>query len=898
MRFEHWWFTAPLRLRSILSRRRVEQELDEELQFHLDQKIEEGIASGLSPEEARRTALRAMDGLEQRKEDARDARRVHWATDFMDDIRFASRSLARAPGLTGLVVMTLALGIGMTATPLSMVDALIFRPYPVPDPDAVVSLVSTSPDGALEDFSYREYLDIKDHAKSYGGVIASGPLRPVGVNIAVGETPRVKGGMVVSGNFFRVLGVEPEIGRGFRDDEDQVPGRDAVTVLGSAFWKNAFAGDPAVVGRTVRLNGVGFTVIGIAPESFPGLRIFGPPDLYVPLAMARLLSTNPQKDFFEDRDNRGLAVRARLSPEATLGQAGTELAVLARNFEREHPDQNHGRGALVRTRFQMRTQGDDVNWKFAVIFLILALTVLLVACTNVAGLLLSRARTRSREIAIRLSMGSSRGRVVRLLLAESLLLAITGGLAGIVVGYMGIGFLSTFQIPTELPTLVPFRMDLRVLLASLTMSVFSAFLFGLAPALQSTRPDLVAALKSSDVDIPGRRRLWGQNALVVAQVSMSLMLLSAAFLMARSFKESIAGGTGFPRENLLLARFDPRLVQYDEAQTSRFYELLAERVRQLPGVRHAALTRNPPLSLDGFGRLAFVPDGFEMPRGRENLTSMADTVDEGFFETTGIRVLRGRGVLASDGEDTPRVAVVNQQFASHYWPGGDAVGKRIRLDHSAGESVEIVGVAQTVPYAQPGDRPADFIYLPLAQHPTARMAMLIRTAGEPLEWIPALKDAVRALDANLPISQLRTYEDLYRYHAVEGPGVAVQLVGTLGMVGLLLASSGLYGLMAYNVNRRTREIGIRMAIGASKADVVRLVMGKGLILVAAGTVIGLVMGFGVERLMNSMVFDVGRVDVVAYVVVVPALLLVTMLATYVPARRASRIAPTLALRCD
>ncbi len=900
MKFEHWWFTAPLRLRSIFRRRRMEQELAEELQFHLDNKIEEGIANGLTPAEARLSALRAMDGLEQRKDEARDARRVHWLTDFVDDIRFAARSLRRTPGLTALVVMTLALGMGMTTTPFSMVDALMFRPYPVPDPSRVVSLVSTSRESAFDAFSFSEYRNIRDHTTSYDGVIASAPAQPVGFSAEAGVTPRVRGGMMVSGNYFRVLGVEPDLGRGFRDDEDRVPGRDAVVVLGPDFWKNEFASDPRVIGRTVRLNGNAFTVIGVAPKAFTGLSIFGGPDFYVPLAMAPVFSTNPQKRFFEDRDDRGLFVRGRLKADTTLVQARNEIEVIARNFESDYPDQNRGRGALVRTQFEMSTRGDDVNWKFGVIFTILALAVLLVACTNVAGLLLSRAQTRTREIAIRLSMGAGRSRLIRLLLAESLLLSLAGGLGGIAVGYAGIQFMSAFQIPTELPTVIPFRMDTRILLASLTVSVLSAIFCGLAPALQSTRTDLVTALKSTDADASGRAKLRGRNALVVAQVSMSLMLLTAAFLMARSFKDSVAEGPGFQIERLLMARFNPGLVQYDAAQTQRFYTLLAERARQLPGVRHAALTRNPPLSLERFGQVAFVPDGLEMPPDRESLTSTMDRVDEGFFDALGVRVVRGRGFSASDREGGTRVAVVNERFAARYWPDRDAVGQRIRLGSGKGEAVEIVGVAQNIKYLTPSksEPPMDFVYLPLAQHPTARMVLLLRTDGDPLQWVAALEDAVRAIDPNMPISGIRSYEDLYRYHAVEGPGVAIQLVGTLGMVGLLLASAGLYGLMAYNVNRRTREIGIRMAIGASKRDVVRLVMGKGLGLVGTGTLIGLAMGFGVERLMNSMVFDAGRIDTVVYLAVVPAMFLVTMLATYIPARRASRIAPTLALRCE
>ena len=899
MRLEHWLFTVPLRLKSIFRRRQMEQELEEELRFHLEHKIEEGLASGLSHEEAQRRATRAMAGLEQRKDEMRDARRVHWLTDFLDDVRFAARSLRRTPGLTALVVVTLALGIGMTSTPFSMVDALIFRPYPVPDPGRVVTLVSTSRDDAFERFSYREYQDIRDHTRSYEGVVASAAPQSVGFSAGPGDVPRVRGGMMVSGNYFRVLGVEPQVGRGFRDDEDQVAGRDAVIVLGPDFWKREFSSDPSVIGRTVRLNGRDFTVIGVAPDDFQGMWIFMRPDFYMPLAMAPVFSTDPRKSFFTDRDDRVLTIRARLRQDSTLQQAKNELSLIARGFEREYPETSRDRGAAVRTQFEMRTRGDDVNWKFGVIFSVLAVAVLLVACTNVAGLLLSRASTRTREIAIRLSMGAGRFRLIRLLLTESLVLSMMGGLLGIAIGYASLSLMQRFQIPSELPVTVPFRMDLRILFASLVVSLVSAVVCGLAPAMQSSRTDLVKGLKSSEGEMPGRRRFWGRNGLVVAQVSMSLMLLTAAFLMSRSFKESMADGTGFADAPLLMARFDPRLVRYDATQTERFYDLLTERARLTPGVLGAALTQSPPLGLDDFDRLAFVPDGFTMPRDRENFTSTMDTVDEGFFDTMGIPILRGRGVLASDTADAPRVAVINEQFAAHYWPGvalADVVGRRIRLDRSTGAPVEIVGIARTVKYRQTTERVMDFIYLPVAQHPVARLVLLMRTKGDPLQWVEPLKEIVRSLDANLPISELRTYQDLYRYHAVEGPGVAINMVAAMGAVGLLLACAGLYGLMAYNVSRRTREIGIRMAIGAGRREVLRLMLGKGLALVAVGTAIGVAMGMGVEQMMNAMLFNAGRVDIAAYLVVVPLMLAMTLLATYVPARRASLIPPTRALR--
>ena len=901
MRAEHWWYTVPLRLKSIFLRNRMDRELDEEMRFHLERLTEEGIANGLSPKAARDAALRAMGGLEQRKEEARDMWHVRWLTDFFDDLRYAGRSLRRAPGLSLFVATTLALGIGMTSAPLSMVDALIFRPYPVPHPGDVVTLTSTSRQGSFELFSYREYLDLRDHTKSYDGLIASGDFLPFGYSVKAGDVARVRGGMVVSGNYFSVLGVQPQLGRGFRPDEDQVPGRNPVVVVGPDFWKHELASDTTIVGRPIRLNGVDFTVIGVAPESFPGMQVFARPDFYVPLAMARLFSTSVGKDFFEDRDDRGLIVRGRLQRGVTLAQARNELAAFARDLEREHPESNRDRGAMVRTQFQMRTRADDTNWKFGVIFVVLALSVLLVACTNAAGLLLARASTRTREIAVRLALGAGRSRLIRMLLTESLLLGALGGLAGVGVGFAAIRTLRRFSLPTTLPIEVPFRMDARILFASLALSLVSAIAFGLVPALQSTRANLVEGLKAADVEPPGRRRLWARNVLVVAQVSASLMLLTATFLMVRGFHAGMGEGVAFAevaKDHVLMASFDPRLLQYDAAQTQRFYQQLTERARQAPGVQSAGLTQNPPLGLDDFDAMTFVPEGAQLPADRETLHSAMDTVDEGFFDAMGIPIVRGRAFLRSDDTDAPRVAIVNETFANHFWPGADPIGRRIHLDRRDGTPVEIVGVAKTVKYRDNNEKAVDFVYVPLAQRPVSRMTLLLRATAGPLTVLEPLKAIVRTLDPNLPIVDVRTYMTVYRYALVEGPGVAIKLVGIMGAMALVLAIAGLYGLVAYNVSRRTREIGIRIAIGALRSDVIRLVLGKGLVLVAVGTAIGLALGFALEQVMNSMLFRTGGVDVVVYLVIVPSMFLVAMLAAWVPAFRASRIDPTQALRYE
>jgi macrolide transport system ATP-binding/permease protein len=898
MKIARWWMVARMRVRSMLWWGRVDREMDEELRFHLENKVAESVAGGMSEKEARYAAMRALDGLAVRREEMRDARGLHLLTDFFDDLRYALRSLRRTPGLTLFVILTLGLGVGIVAAIFPIFDGLVLRPLPVPHPGEIVTLVSTTHDEGFGDFSYREYLDIRDKTKSYQGVTANAEMEAVGFAAEPKALPRVKGGLLVSGNFFRVLNVEPLLGRGFGEDEDQVPGRDAVVVLGPDFWKHEFGSDAGVLGRKIRLNGTEFTVIGVAPERFPGVSIFAHPDFYMPLAMERVFSTTPDKDFFEDRDDRKLNLRARMKDGVSLAQARGELNSLAKYFEREYPTLNRARGAAVYTEFERRTRPDLTEWKFGTTLVVLSLAVLLVACTNVAGLLLSRARSRTREIAVRLAIGAGRFRLIRLLMTESLILAGLGGVLGSAMGYGGVLYWQHFKLPSDLPLTVPVHMDGRVLVAGLALSCLSALLCGLVPALQSSRGDLVTGLKAADVDSPGRKRLWGRNTLVVAQVAASLMLMTAAFLMVRGFQKSWELGAGFATDHLLMASFDPRLVQYDGAQTQRFYKLLTERLKEAPGVQNAAVTQNIPLGYVGWDNLAFVPDGVQMPRDRQNFTSTMDTVSEGYFATMGMAILSGREFLASDTAEAPRVALVNEQLAKHYWPGTDVVGKHIRLDNSNGTLVEIVGVARMIKYQEPNEKPMDFIYVPLTQHPVARMALMLRSNGDPLQLMEPMKDVVRSLDPNMPLFEAGSFEQYYRGQAVGGGTVAVELVTTMGAVGLLLAVAGLYGLVAYNVSRRTREIGIRMAIGAGRPDVLRLVMGRGLLLVGIGTIIGVAMGFGVEQMLNAMLFNSGGVDLLAYVVAVPVLLVVTALAAYLPARRACRIAPTQALRYE
>lgn len=899
MEWRRWRYILPLRLRSIFRGGAVEQELDEELRFHLECKVEEETARGLDVQEARYRALRAIEGLEQRKEEIRDMRRVHWFSDFAADLRYAVRSIGHSKLFAVLVVLTLGLGIGANSAMFSLADAVLLRPLPVLRPSEIVTVSTFSPNSFSESvgpLSYRDYVDYLDKSKSFAGLAAFSFAKNFGFALQRGELPALKGGLLVSGNLFRVMGVEPALGRDFNSEEDSVPGRNAVVVLGNQFWKSQFGSDRSVVGRHLLLDGVELSIIGVAPEKFTGMDQYLRPDVFVPIMMWPRLAENQVRNLLEDRGDRELIVKGRLKPGVSIAQARAELRVIAENLQRAYQETNKNEQVAVRTEFGMRIHADPSDAALVSVLLALAGAVLLIACANVASLLLGRARARSREIAVRLAIGAERFRLVRLLLAESFLIALMGGAVGIALGYGGVRFFGRYEIATDLPMRLSVQLDKRVLLFSLAVSLLSAILCGLAPALQTTRTNLVTALKTADVDIPGRRRLWGRNTLVICQVAASLALLTAALQMVRTFQEKWSGGTGFRTDHLLTMTFDPHLVRVDEAQTERFYQELVRRTRLLPGVKSAALTGELPMSDDQDG-VTVIPDGYRMPGGKESFPVDMDVAGEGYFETLGVQLIRGRGFRASDTADSPKVAVVNEQFAKQYWPHSDALGKRFRIDNAHGPLIEIVGISKTAKYEWMGEPPTQFVYLPQAQRQRSKMTLLVQSEGSPAALAEPVRRLVRNLDSRQPVFGVRTIEEFYRRSVTMAPVMIIQAVTTMGLIGLVLTLAGLYGLVAYAAGRRTREIGIRMAVGADAKSVLRLILRQALLLVASGIAIGLVLGVAAERGLNA-VFQTSGTDVGAYFLVLPALLGVTMLAAFIPARRASRIEPTRALRYE
>ena len=826
-----------------------------------------------------------------------------WLERLWQDIQYGCRTLLASPGFSAIAILSLAVGIGANCAIFSFADALLLRPLPVARPGEVLTVGSTA---SIEAFggasnlvsSYRDYLDIRDRSKSFEGLAAFDYVT-AGFAAAPNDTPKLKMGMLVSGNLFALMGVEPTIGRGFRPDEDQVPGRDAVVVLGRTMWEQEFGSNPSVLGRRMRLNGSEFTVIGVAPSSFTGLDQYIRTDFFTPLMMSARLITDPKTASLEARDARNLTIKGRLKPGVSQAAALAELTTIGADLERAYPETNKNRRLLVRTELQARMAQDPPDATLIAMLSTLALAVLFVACANVAGLLTSRAPVRAREMALRLAIGAGRGRLVRQLITESLLLAIAGGVVGLGVGYAGMTAFRQIEIPTDLPILLSFQMDRRALAFSLIIAVASAVLFGLVPAIQATRTDLTAVMKAGESVAPGRRRRWGRTVLVGGQVAVSVVLLVVALFMYRGFGQQLTGGPGYRTDHLLMMSFDPTLVRYTDAQSRQFFEQVAERARTVAGVTSVSMISAVPMAND-VGAATVAPEGFQFPVGRDNATVFSTNVDEHYFDTMGIPILRGRNFRIDDAADAPQVAIVNEQFAKHYFPNQDPIGKRFHLTAEGNPWVEVVGLAKTTKYIFIAEAPTEFVYLAYRQRTPRRMVLLAQSAGDSASLAAPLREVVRGLDPNMPIYNVRTMEALYQMRAVSIFRVLVGTVAAMGLMGLGLAIVGLYGLVAYAAARRTREIGIRMAIGADRSSVLRMVLGQGITLAIVGLVLGLVASVGAGALLDAA-FPGSDEDpryFVSLLMVIPIVLAVTFLAAYIPARRASRVNPMQALRYE
>jgi len=809
-------------------------------------------------------------------------------------LRHALRMLRKNPGFTLVAICSLAIGIGATSASFSIADVLLLRPLPVFEPSRVVS-ATPARQGAFgidSTISYPDYRDFRDGNRSFSGLIAVG-FSSFGFSPDAKAVPKIAYGLFVSGNFFQTLGVQPALGRGFLETEDQAGGRDAVVVLGHDFWVNQFNSNPSVIGSTIRLNGVECSIIGVTPERFTGINEIKPA-LFVPLALSARLG---QGNILDRRDARWLTVKGRLKAGTSIAQAQADLAGIAARLEETYPQTNRDRKIQVLSELQLRVKQSPIYVAIAAMQLLLALCVLLVACANVAGLLLSRAQARAREMAVRLAIGAGRGALIRQLLMENVLLALAGGLAGMILDNANVSLFNSLPLDSEVPLALHAVVDSRVLFFTIAAALLSTFLFGLAPALQTTRLDLVPALKAADADSGGRKRLWGRNLIVVGQVALSLVLLVVSAVVWQGFRDQYTQGPGFRTDHLYLTSFDTKPIHYSDAQSQRFYQELLDQTRLAAGVKSAALTSAIPLG-GGFSSIGMLPEGYALPSGQQSLNVYMTSVSDGFFATIGTPIVRGRGFLESDRADTPLVAVVNKQFAAHYWPKQDAVGKRFHLRDARGPLVEVVGVAQIQKYAWIAEPPQDLVYFPYTQGPISALTLAAEsTSHDAATLAPVLREVVRKIDPAMPISNARTMQDFFDNRAVKTTNIMVEVVGTIGLLGLTLAMAGLYALVAYSVSRRSREIGIRMAIGADRRGVLRMVLREGLALGSIGAGVGLILSFFACRALSAGLWILaGRLNYAMLPAVAIPLLLVTLLAAYVPARRASLIDPMRALR--
>ena len=811
-----------------------------------------------------------------------------------EEIRYALRLLVRNPGFTAIATLSLALGIGANSAIFSLADALLLRPLAIAQPSAVVN-VSTDPPGDIGGVSYPDYRDLRDKTRSFDGLTAVHFLT-LSVAKSSSENPHLRVGFGVSENFFQVLGVQPALGRGFLAEEGQASGKNPVAVLSYDFWRSEFSSDRSILGRVIRINGIDFDVIGVAPQSFTGVDQYVRPNLYIPASMSQRLTAAP-KDIIEDRSAHNFDVKGRLKPGVTREQAQAELATIWKGLEPLHSEADKRRSIAVRTEFQTRVASDPPDAYLIALLMALVAVVLMIACANVANLMLGRARSRSREIAIRVALGVSRARLIRQLLIESLLLAMLGAALGLGLAYGGVRFFQTIRIPTDLPIAITPQLDGRVLFVSLISALVSAILFGLVPALRSSKPNLIPALKNAESGSTTKQRLTGRNALVVAQVAMSMILLIATGMLIDGFRKTLVLNPGFRTDHVLIMQFDTSLVRYTSAQAHDFYRDLIERARSLPQVRAVTVGSVVPLAPQQDNENV-VPEGHQFPKGQVNVPMFTSTVDENYFDVMHTPIVRGRAFTANDKEGAPLVAIVNEQFARKYWPNQDALGKRLRIESKKDEWLQVVGVAKTGKYTFVGEPPTDFLYLPFAQNERKSMNLFTETTGDPAAVAAPLREAVHALDPNQPIFNVRTLEDFYQIRTISITRMIVEVVATMGATGLALALIGLYGLVAYSVAQRTREIGVRMAIGAARSDVLRMILRQGFILAVAGIGVGGLISILVSRALTAGLIGLGAPNPATYVLVPIVLLLVTLGSCYVPAFRASRVDPMVALRYE
>ena len=827
--------------------------------------------------------------------------------DLWKDLRYGMRVLWKSPGFTAVAVFTLALGIGANTAIFSSVSAFILRPLPaVGDPGSLVRVFEAGGGGAggphgdlVDSFSYPDYVDYRDR----GGEAFEGLLIHRLEQAALSTTERndLVWGELVSGNYFDVLKVRPALGRGFLPDEDKAPGARAVVVISHNLWRNRFASDPSVVNRAVTFNGQPFTVVGVAPKGFTGTKFGLAMDFWAPIMMQEQVTREGR--WIEERGDHRLEIIGRLKEGVTREQAEAALTSVASYLAETYPaERAEGVRVVVKPEIEGRYEemAGVVKLGSAVALGAVGL-ILLIACANVANLLLARAASRRREIGIRLALGASRGRVVRQLLTESVLLSALAGVVGLLLAFWAADLLRALIPVLPYTVALDFAPDTRALLFTLAVSLLTGIVFGLAPALQSSRPDIVPVLKNEPAGLKaGRRRLTLRNGLVVVQVALSLVVLVCGGLLVKSFWRARSIDPGFQTDRGLGLSVNPSLLGYDGERGKIFFRQLAERVGALPGVESVSVARYLPLGDSSSSTGPVIAEGQPVPEPGRGISTLYNVVSSGYFDTLRTPFVAGRDFSAEDRESGRRVVIINQALAERLWPGErDVVGKRLRVGGAEGtRQREVVGVVKTGRYRTLAESPRPMMYIPLEQgFDAGGMMLLARSSGDPKTLINSVQQEVRALDPRLPVYGVRTFGEHMTW-ALWGTRLAASLSLAVGLLALVLAASGLYSVMAYTVSQRTHEIGIRIALGAQGSDVLRLVAGHGMALTAVGVAAGLAASFAVTRVLAGILYGVSATDAVTFAAISLLLALVSFLACYLPARRAARVDPMEALRYE
>lgn len=821
---------------------------------------------------------------------------LDWLEAFWQDLRFAARMLRKNPGFTAVAVITLALGIGLNTAIFSMVNALLFRPLPVRHPEQIYTL-SASGKGGGNTFSYQDLEDIRTQTTSlFSDMAGVQMLSTTGLSIA-GKSERMWTDFV-TGNFFEITGIRPALGRFILPSEGHAAGADPVLVLNYSFWKVHLGADPNVVGTRASVNGRPVTIVGVAPQGFRPVSTLIETQGYMPLGMA-VVDNQTKSDFLNDRQDKRLVLIARLRPGVSKDKIQSVLEVVAKRLAAEYPKADDWRAL---TAFPLPPTGPTSEppqglGVVGALFLTLAAVVLILACVNVANILLARASVRRGEIATRAALGAKRSRLIRQLLTESLLLALLGCMGGLGVGLAGSRVLSSLPLHMDIPINLDFHFDWRVFAYALAAALLAGVIAGIAPAWQATAGDVNEVLHGS-----GRTTTAGghsfRKGLVVTQVGGSLMLLIVAGLFVRSLLNVQRSDLGFDPQHVLNVALDPSLAGYNQTQGYQFVDDLLERVSVLPGIQSASVAATVPMGGNNMGGYIEV-EGVLAPAGQQPSSTGYNVVSPGYFETMGIRLLHGRGISATDKQDSIHVAVINQAMAERFWPGKDPIGKQFRLDEDHDHPLEVVGVVRNSRTEDLSSPEGPFFYMAFAQKRVLPVTLQVRTIGNPKAMGPEVIGLIRSLAPALPVAGAQTMTD-----ALNTPNglwffqLGAGLTAATGMLGLILAIIGVYGVVSYMVTQRIHEIGIRLALGALPGEILRLVLRQGMSIIAIGSVLGILMAFGVAHLLGHLLVGVSSADPVTYVTVPLMLVLVALAACYIPARRAAKVDPMVALRYE